>query len=245
MVTRHTPIDLARNHSSTRLGRAFTLIELLVVIGIIALLVAMLLPALNRAREAAVQVQCASQLRQLGMGFMNYAAQNRGWLPSWSGWHVYGGDGTGDDNPGPGWTEQIEPYYTNPLKAVYRCPCFPPECQMTYFLTARWLELHDRHQMELAEIKTSSEFVLSGDCTALPFYPVPFAMGGRTTQDCDKSDEVSPCLVFWAEGNCFRSHRAGPNVLFSDGHVLPYQKFDGRYMTYHPKQTGRDWGDLN
>src|SRR4051812_18925702 len=98
---------------SSRKGRcrAFSLIELMVVIGIIAVLLALLLPAVQRAREAANQVQCASQLRQLGLGFMNYAAQNLGWLPSWGGWHVYGGDGTGEDQPGPGWTETIEPYY--------------------------------------------------------------------------------------------------------------------------------------
>src|SRR4051794_9440070 len=76
-------------------SRAFSLIELIVVIGIIAILIGMLLPALSRAREAARQIQCASQLRQLGVGFMNYAAQNHGWLPSWSGWQLYGGDGTG------------------------------------------------------------------------------------------------------------------------------------------------------
>ena len=59
----------------------FTLVELLVVIGIIALLIALLLPALGRARESANQVVCLSNLRQLGMSFVMYANQNQGRFP--------------------------------------------------------------------------------------------------------------------------------------------------------------------
>jgi prepilin-type N-terminal cleavage/methylation domain-containing protein/prepilin-type processing-associated H-X9-DG protein len=56
--------------------KAFTLVELLVVIAIIALLMAVLLPALNRAREQGKRVVCLNNLKQLTLGWMNYASAN-------------------------------------------------------------------------------------------------------------------------------------------------------------------------
>lgn len=63
--------------------KGFTLVELLVVIGIIALLISMLLPALNRARDSAQTVQCMSNLRQVHTALELYAQMNNGWqLPA-------------------------------------------------------------------------------------------------------------------------------------------------------------------
>ena len=66
---------------STRKRAAFTLVELLVVIGIIAVLIAMLLPALQKAREQAKLTQCMSNLRQLGIGTQLYRHHNRDFYP--------------------------------------------------------------------------------------------------------------------------------------------------------------------
>ena len=71
----------AKSGLRTRWRGGFTLVELLVVISIIALLVAILLPALNKAREQAKLVSCMSNVRQVGLACITYAAENDGWYP--------------------------------------------------------------------------------------------------------------------------------------------------------------------
>ncbi len=77
---------LTRNvKSPSSCQRGFTLIELLVVIAIIAILAALLLPALARAREKSIRTQCLNNLKQCGLAMQIYAGDYKDKLPAWSG----------------------------------------------------------------------------------------------------------------------------------------------------------------
>jgi prepilin-type N-terminal cleavage/methylation domain-containing protein/prepilin-type processing-associated H-X9-DG protein len=90
--------------SSHKRQTGFTLVELLVVIGIIALLISMLLPALNAAREQANAAKCLSNLKQIGMAMAAYAADHKGYVVpgsiQWTTNGIGGNGGRGDESWG-------------------------------------------------------------------------------------------------------------------------------------------------
>lgn len=118
--------------------RAITLVELLVVIGIIAVLVSLLLPALRQVRQITMQTTCASRMRVIGQAFSAYLADNEGYYPrtETSGatgrgaWVLYNFAG-GDDINKCG----LAPYialHNDDLKNAYRCPAAFTDNQMGF-----------------------------------------------------------------------------------------------------------------
>ena len=107
--------------SGMSLRRAFTLIELLVVIAIIAILAALMLPALSGAKQGAWTTSCNSNLHQIGLGMTMFAGNNNDLYPE-SGQTIYWNaiDNIANGSGLASWMQQIFPYAgsTN----VYNCP---------------------------------------------------------------------------------------------------------------------------
>jgi len=223
---------------------AFSLVELLVVISVIALLLALLAPALNRARDSAKALRCATQLRQIGQAIFVYAANNRGVTPPW------GGAFRIDDSGSPlsrGWPAMLWRY--TGVKAdspLYHCPAFPvDDSTVTYFLTAHWehLQTPETHSIALARVKLSSQFLLVAEATAQRAYLPPFGTSKDPMDSTDKDDSCSRDLVFFGEAGGYNMHRSGNNILFADGHVRIFKSYDPTAITYSPSRM-QDWDEV-
>src|SRR5881296_2142122 len=97
--------------------RGFTLIELLVVIAIIAILIALLVPAVQKVRESAARAQCQNNLKQMGLALHNFHDANKRLPPGYRATGAYV-DGANDTAPGWGWASFILPQIEQ--NTVYR-----------------------------------------------------------------------------------------------------------------------------
>ncbi len=115
-------------HLPNRKRLAFTLVELLVVIAIIGILVALLLPAVQAAREAARLSQCKNQLRQVGLAMHNYESSYKKLPPGYD----YAADPAGNQL-GHGWTTFVLPFLEEPAiydQIDFDLPIFHPDNQI-------------------------------------------------------------------------------------------------------------------
>jgi prepilin-type N-terminal cleavage/methylation domain-containing protein len=231
-----------RTKSSRPAG--FSLIELLVVISVIALLVALVLPALGKSRDASRQTKCLANVRSIGQALIAYADESKDRFPHWSAWQLWGGDGTPPDSPGPGWTELLQPYVSG--VEVYHDPARPRDlAPFCYFMQARYTYgVYQRTYTSLEHWKVQfpSAFVLAGDCNNAFQYAAPYGINSFPP-DCDQDDADQEAV--FVSGGLFahgvrRDGVGKSNVLFLDDHAATFGEFEPARMTWHASRFS-DW----
>jgi len=222
-----------------RVKAAFTLIDLLVVIAIIAILAALLLPALASAKQRAWTTSCTSNLRQVGLAMRMFADDNADYFPE-SGGLIYWG-ATDAATGKASWMEQIFPNIGN--TNVYNCPAnvqLPAEMRgpFNYFNGARpaFVLANASAPVRGSAILFPSAQVISGDTCGIPNKtPGEGAGGSFDPLDADKDDYTQNCVGGAANGSPFelwQVHSLGQNVLFDDGHVKWYKSYVTNEMTF-------------
>lgn len=199
-------------HPSKPVLKAFTLIELLVVIAIIAILAAILFPVFARARENARRSSCQSNLKQIGLGLLQYSQDYDEKMPAYS----------RDYNGGIMWQHTIQPYIKS--AQLFKCPSNT-----------------DNSLAEGSPVPQEVSANYMGNihgCGGDPWFSnsnCAGVFGGRNSPGVALSDINSPATTIaviegqggtmiypdysWSTDRLFVGHLATTNMLFADGHV--------------------------
>lgn len=202
------------------LKKGFTLIELLVVIAIIAILAAILFPVFARARENARRSSCQSNLKQIGLGFVQYIQDYDERMPVGI---------TADVSNPYGWADAIQPYLKS--TQIYQCPSdtVAPQTGVANPTAAGYTDYYANSYVlgtSQAQLNNVALTVLAGDGVGTGATARYMCDGSNCTQGGTDPTATDPTLVtaiasatgITINGGAQR-HLETSNFLFADGHV--------------------------
>jgi prepilin-type processing-associated H-X9-DG protein len=201
------------------------LIELLVVVAIISLLVSILLPSLNRAKDAAKAAVCLSNLKNVGLAVVFYSENNEGWSPS-----AY------KKTENSFWCSKLVPYSDAPQeggRTIFRCPSHPPQewdpganpQMFVYGMRTSGVDFQEHYRITGTPVTSNRGrlFGPPGGCWLL----ADSIHSGYDSQQFYWVQELPPSI--WAASNkIHRRHAGRANTVFADAHAeaLDFEGFD-------------------